>query len=99
MIIERVVMPTTAKRTFNMSYPWLLDTETILAAPLLVAITPDDGLFTITDLTVVDSKEVQFKASGNGTAPDGETYHVEITVETSAGNINPDCLEFIMEDC
>jgi hypothetical protein len=91
MLIGRVNITSTARRTFGVGFPWLQDTEKVIGVS--VDITPDDGKFTTYNIAVNNTGDrVSYQVSGNGVATDGDEYTATITVQTSEQQVNDDCV-------
>jgi hypothetical protein len=97
MLIGREILDLLQIRNFQVTYPWLGETE--LLTVLNVTIVPDDGIFQVVSSAIsVGGKTVDLRIVAGDGSNNGEEYEVHIVATTSLFQQNDDCIRFLVQD-
>tara|TARA_R110000851_G_scaffold265570_7_gene418090 strand:- start:2968 stop:3276 length:309 start_codon:yes stop_codon:yes gene_type:complete len=96
MLIARESIEPSSRRIYSVNFPWLAADEVVTV--VTVSTEPNDGIFELVDLGIdVGGKQVRFVAYGGGSEENqAEEYLVRLLVTTNLGNVNDDCVRFIV---
>jgi hypothetical protein len=99
MLIGRVVISPDSRLKYQIQYPWLEETETVVTVQS-VTIEPNDGVFNVDSLIIApDGKSLAFQASCDGDdSTVGTEYDVKFIINTSAGQTSDDCLVYTIDE-
>ena len=97
MLISRERLDMGQRRAYVIEYPWLNETEVITILSVSVADEDADGIFSVEQATInIGGKDIRFIADAGTGDNDGTEYVVTINVTTNEGQVNNDCVRFLV---